>query len=323
MNGVPPYNQAGRSDGRPPRDRRAVTVAIAAGLALAVAVLTFLLFAGVIRFGTPRVSTLTMASRIDSRQRPVVKQSSFDGSEPRIYCCARVRAFEDSVLEARWFRGGAQVGGLSSKFGALTHSSPGKLLTSRGDIAFYLGRPPSGWREGSYQVRVYIDGKRGRDVAFSIAARGRESGASVYSDPGGLFSVKVPGGWTDADPATLDGGLAGFTSTGGEYPPRFVVVQTSFTSVDPAYLDGEVNQGSQQSTGQFQPYSFGSNPGARRDFLWDYRSGGKTFKLHSVQAVVQGPNGTVYGVNCHSLASDYDQNLPVFNSIVNSFSPGG
>ncbi len=299
-----------------------MTASIAAAFVLLVALLTFLFFAGVIRLGTPRVSSLTMASKIDSHQRPSVKRSSFDGSEKRIYCCATVRAFEDTVLEARWYRENSQVGGITGKFGALTHSSSGKLLPSRGDIAFYLDKPPSGWIGGSYQVRVYVNGKRGRAVGFSVAARGQEGTSQAYSDPGGLFSVKVPDGWLDADSSTLQGALAGFTATTGEYPPRFVVIQTDYTGVDPSYLNGLVNQGGQQSSGQFQPYSFGSNPGARRDFEWDYKSGDKTLKLHSVQAVVQGANGTVFSVSCHSLASEYDRNLPVFNSIINSFRPG-
>lgn len=322
MNGVSPYNHSASTSPGPPSDRRAFTAAIAAALVLLVALVTFLFFAGVIRFGTPVVSSLTMASKIDSHQRPVVKKSNFDGSEKRIYCCARVRAFEDTVLEARWYRGNAQVGGITGKFAALTHSSSGKLLTSRGDIAFYLDKPPSGWVSGSYQLRMYINGKRGPDVGFSMAARGQEGTSQAYSDPGGLFSVKVPDGWLDADSTTLEGALAGFTATTGEYPPRFVVIQTDYTSVDPAYLNGLVNQGVQQSSGQFQPYSFGNNPGARRDFEWDYKSGDKTLKLHTVQAVVQGSNGTVFSVNCHSLASEYDSDLPVFNSIINSFRPG-
>jgi hypothetical protein len=322
MNGASSYTQPAPDQATPPRDRRAVTVSIVAGFVLLVALLTFLFFAGVIRIGTPGVSSLTMASKIDSRQRPAVKKSRFDGSEKRIYCCARVRAFEDTVLEARWYRGNAQVGGITGTFGALTRSSGGRLSPSRGNIAFYLDRPPSGWVSGSYQVRVYLNRKRGRDAGFTITTRGQDSGAGVYRDPGGLFSVKVPDGWVEADPSTLQGDLAGFTATTGEYPPRFVVAETDFTGVDPAYLNGSVNQGGQQASGQFQPYSFGDNPGARRDFLWDYKDGGKTYKLHSVQAVVQGKDGKVFSVNCHSLATEYDRNLPVFNSIINSFSPG-
>ena len=63
----------------------------------------------------------------------------------------------------------------------------------------------------------------------------------------------------------------------------------------------------------------GNSPGARRDFEWDHMSGNTKLKLHSVQVVVQGADGKVYGINCHSMASSYDTNLPVFNYVISSF----
>lgn len=316
---IPPYDPTPASAPPPRGSRRGIAIAITAGIVLIVAVFSVLTFAGVIRFGTPNASSLTIASKIDGRKRATVRKTKFDGSEQRIYCCSRFRAFEDTVLEARWFREGAQVGGFSGKFGALTRTSTVRFLVLSGDVAFYLTRPPAGWTGGSYRVRVYIDGKRAREVGFSLSSRGRQAGTTTYKDPGGLFTLELPNGWVEANAETLNGARAGFIGPGSGYAPRLVVVPTDFTSVDTSYLNGAVAQEGQQNGGQFQPYSMGNSPGARRDFEWDHMSGNTKLKLHSVQVVVQGADGKVYGINCHTEATNYDTNLPVFNSIISSF----
>lgn len=325
MNGMPPYGppygpHAGPPYGPPARDKWVLPVVIIAVCTAAAVALAVIFFTGVVRFGTPRVSGLTMASKIDVRRRPVEKKARFSGSEQRIYCCARVRAFEDTVIEARWYLGSSQVGGYSARYGSLTQTSTGKFITAGGDVAFFLDRPPDGWLGGDYQVRVYLDAKRAVKAGFSIKQREDGSGLSTYQDPAGVFSVGVPYGWAAADESTLDGALAGFLGQGGDYPPRFVVVSTDYTSVDPAYLNGTLSQDGTTAPGeQFQAYSLGESPGARREFEWDYKSGEETFKLRSVQVVVQAKDGKVYGLNCHSKAEDFKSNLPVFNSIINSF----
>ena len=321
MNGLHPYGPPyGTPAGPPARDKWVLTVVMIAVCTAAAVALGVMFFTGVVRFGTPGVSGVTMASKIDVRRRPVEKKARFSGSEQRIYCCARVRAFEDTVLEARWYLGSSQVGGYSTRYGSLTRSSTGKFITSGGNVAFSLERPPAGWLGGDYQVRVYLDAKRAGNTGFSIKQRDGGSGLSTYRDPAGVFSVGVPYGWSAADESTLDGALAGFLGQGGDYPPRFVVVSTDYTSVDPAYLNGSLSKDGTAASGeQFQAYSLGESPGARREFEWDYESGEETFKLRSVQVLVQAKDGKVYGLNCHSKAEDFKSNLPVFNSIINSF----
>jgi hypothetical protein len=318
MNGIPTYDTAGTPAHHARGDRRALAVTVVVGAVLIAAVLSVLLFSGIVRFGTPKVFSLTMASKIDGRKRPIARKVIFDGSEQRIYCCVRLQAFEDTVLEARWYRQEVQVGGFSGKFGALTGTSTVRFLVLGGNVAFYLTRPPAGWVGGSYRVKIYIDGKQAREAGFSISSQERESGTTTYRDPSGLFSLEIPDTWEDADPGTLQGALAGFIGPGDDYEPRVVVVPTDFTSVDPTYLNGALAQNGQQGAGQFQPYSIGNSAGARRDFEWNHTYEGANLKLHTVQVVFQGADGKVYSVNCHSTSEDYQANLPVFNSIINS-----
>lgn len=313
MNGVPPYPPA--APGRPD-DRKAIAIVIVVVCAAAVVALAFVFLAGAVRFGTPRATGIVTSAGINDRNRPTSKQNSFDARVPRVYCCTRVRAFQDTVLEARWFLGPAQVGGFSGTFGAMTRTSTGKFLTSAGDVAFSLRKPPTGWSGGDYTVQIYVNGKLSGSTRFTVRVEGQAVTTSTYSDPQGRFKVDVPNGWLEADSTTFDNALVGFIGAGSSYAPRFAVTQTGFASADPGTLNSD--PGAAQGSAQFQPYSLGSTPAARRDFEWDYGSGGKTLKLHTVQVVVQG-NETVYGIDCHSLASDYNKNLPTFNVIINSF----
>jgi hypothetical protein len=322
MSGIPTYDTAGALAPRAHGNRRTAAVVVVAAVVLTVAVLSLLLFSGVIRFGAPRLFSLTMASKIDGQKRAVARKVIFDGSEQRIYCCARLQAFEGTVLEARWYRQEGQVGGFSGNFGALTGTSTVRFLVLRGNVAFYLTRPPTGWVGGSYRVKMYIDGKQVREAGFSISSRAQESGTTTYRDPSGLFSMEIPDTWDKADPETLQGALVGFIGPGSGYQPRVVVVPTDFTSVDTAYLNGAVAQKGQQGAGQFQPYSIGNSAGARRDFSWDHTYKNTPVKLHTVQVVFQGSDGKIYSVDCHSTSEGYQANLPVFNSIINSLKVG-
>ena len=319
MNDFPAHGPGPASAPAAHGSRGTAAAAIVAGVVSVVVALSLLVFSGIIRFGTPEMSSLTPASKIDGRKRPFARKVIFDGGEKRIYCCARLKAFEDTVLEARWYRQDAQVGGFSGKFGALTGTSTVRFLVLRGNVAFYLARPATGWLGGSYRVRIYIDGKHAREAGFTITSRGQESGTTTYKEPGGLFSMELPDTWDYAEADTLRGALAGFVGPGSGYAPRVIIAPTELTSVDTAYLDQAVAQQGQQSAGQFQPYSMGNNPGARRDFEWDYKYKGKELKLHTVQVVFQLADAKVYSINCHSSAADFQKNLPVFNSMINSF----
>jgi hypothetical protein len=319
MNGFPAHDPGPASAPAAHGSRGPAAAAIVAGVVSVVVALSLLVFSGIIRFGTPELSSLTMASKVDGRKRPVERNVIFNGQEKRIYCCTRVKAFEDTVLEARWYRQDAQVGGFSGKFGALTDTSTVRFLVLRGNVAFYLSKPATGWLGGSYRVSINIDGKHAREAGFTITSRGQESGTTTYNDSGGLFSMELPHTWDYAEADTLRGALAGFVGPGSGYAPRVVITPTELTSVDTAYLNQVLAQQGQQGAGQFQPYSMGNNPGARRDFEWDHKYSGKKLKMHTVQVVFQLADAKVYSINCHSSAADFQKNLPVLNSIINSF----
>jgi hypothetical protein len=313
--GPPPGSAAPPSIGK----GRALAISLSAACMALVVALSVLFFTGVLRIGAVRLSGVKTAAKVDSRYRPVEATDEFSGKERRIYCCCRIKAFEDTVLEVRWYLGGAQVGGYAGTFGAIARKATGRSLPARGDVAFYLDRPSDGWLGGDYRVAIYADGRRKAEETFSIGQLERGSGLVTYEDPEGSFSVGVPYSWTAADSETVDEALAGFTAQGNGYPPRFVVVETGYESADPNYLNGVLAPGGGTPASQFQAYSLGETAAARRDFEWDYRSGESTLKLHTVQVVAQGPEGDVLGLNCHSLAADYEANLPVFNAIINSF----
>lgn len=304
----------------PPREtsrkQKAVIAAVVAfALVLAAAAAGVAMLTGVVKFGKPRVIELTMASRIDDSGRPLKETETFDDKDPRVYCCARVRAFDDSIIESRWFLGGLQVGGYGVRFGALDRSSGGRIVPAGGWVSFYLKKPRGGWSAGKYKVKVYIDGSGPTEAVFRIGESDGKNESATYRDPDGAFQVDVPAGWTAAEVDPESGELAGFLGTGDEYPPRFVVLETDLDSADPATL----NELLPESTGQYNGYSLGERPAARRDYEWDFLSEGKTLKLHSIQVLAQGSDGTVYGLNCHSLADEYEDNLPDFNEVINSF----
>ena len=260
MNGIPPY---GPDPVQKTDDRKAIAIVIIAVCVAVIVALTVLFFTGVIRFGTPRAYALSTTASVDNRQRPTSKTSRFDGDTKRVYCCARLQAFD-------------------------------------------------------YTVMVYVNGKRAASKVFTINVEGQAATSATYTDPQGRFKVDVPNGWAAADQQSQQGVLAGFVSAGGQYPPRFAITETSYDSVDATHLNANVANTDQ--TAQFQPYSLGSSVAARRDYGWDYVSGISKLKLHTVQVVVQG-KGKIYGIDCHSLASDYKKNLPQFNAIINSFRP--
>ncbi len=319
--GGPPAGDAGLGPAPPaPFGKgRALAITIAAACMALVVVLTVLFFTGVLRFSSPSLSGVKTAAKVDSRYRPVDPTDEFTGRERRVYCCARLKAFEDTVLEVRWYLGSAQVGGYSGTFGAIAKKTTGRSLAARGNVAFYLDRPADGWLGGDYRVTVYVDGRREGEATFTMGQLESGSGLVTYEDPEGAFTIGVPSGWAIADEASTDEALAGFTAQGSVYPPRFAVVETGYTSVDPAYLNGVLAPEGGAPASQFQVYSLGGTPAARREFEWDHRSGERNLKLRTVQVVAQGADGTVLGLNCHSLSSDFEANLPVFNAVINSF----
>ena len=301
--------------------RTAVITACAVALVALIALFAVSL-TGVVRVGRPAASSVATARSINASRRPVEKVTRFASSDSRIYCTARVRAFEDTVVEARWRLGRRLVKSFARPFSALTGVSAGRLFTTAADVAFYIETPPGGWGAGNYTVEVRLDGKASGSAAFSVS--GGESaeqvpGVSTYTDSGGAFSVSYPAGWIEADPDSLGDALAGFVSpVKGEYPARFAVLLTDYASAEPDYLNGLLAKEAQPQQETFTAYSLGETRGARRTYGWAMESGDSTLQLKSIQVVMPGVEG-VYALNCHSLASEFDENLAAFNAIINSF----
>jgi hypothetical protein len=302
--------------------RKMWAIAIPALLVAALVALGVAFLAGAVRFGTVKITRVTTASKVDENTgKPVKKTSSFSDRQDRVYCCAYARAFEDTVLESRWYHGGKLVGRSGGKFKELIGASTGKFITAGGNVVFYRDRPAGGWAPGTYKVELLMSGKQAPGATFTIAKQGSEEsgGMQEYADPAGRFSVSYPDGWEQADSKTLDGALAGFIAPGGgDYPPRFAIVMTDFESAGIDALNAVLKAEGRPDSENFSSYSFGDKQGARRMYTWESGSGGKTVQLKSIQAVVQGSKH-VYGLNCHCQASQFDANLPLFDSIISSF----
>jgi hypothetical protein len=291
-------------------------------LAAALTALAVVLFAGVLRLGSVRISRVTMALAVDAKSgKPVSKTSSFSDRQARVYCCTYARAFEDTVLESRWYKGGRLFGKTRAKFKDLIGSATGKFITAGANVVFYRDRPAVGWATGAYRVELFAAGTRAAGVGFIVAKGGSEEslGMQEYDDPAGRFSVRYPGDWGQADSKTLDGAIVGFIAPGGgDYAPRFAIVMTDFQSASVDALNSVLKAAGRPDSENFSPYSFGDRQGARRTYTWETKVGNGTVQLKSIQAVVQGSKH-VYGLNCHCVASQFDANLPLFDSIISSF----
>ena len=297
-------------------------IVIPALLVAALVALGVVFLAGVVRFGTVTISKVTMASKVDAKTgKPLTKTSSFSDRQERVYCCAYVRAFEDTVLESRWYHGGKLMGRSRGRFKELIGAATGKFITAGGNLAFYRDMPAGGWAPGAYRVDLLIAGKKAPGASFTVAKEGSKDnhGMQEYNDPAGRFSVRYPETWEQADSATLGGALVGFIAPdGGDYPPRMAVVMTDFTGAGIDDLNGVLKAEGKPDSEMFSSYSFGDKQGARRVYTWQTKSGEKTVQLKSIQVVAQGSKH-VYGLNCHCQASQFDANLPVFDSIISSF----
>jgi hypothetical protein len=286
------------------------------------AALFFAATSGVLRIGSPRITSISTASRVDGSERPVNGVNRFPQGAARIFCCARVTGFRDTVVEARWYHGGSQVKSYSTRFGALSGGTAGGIFPAGANVAFYLDRPPEGWPAGAYTVTVTLNGKKGARASFTVAAAstGEASIApGVYNDATGAFSVSYPADWTQADATSSEGVMVSFIAhDSGEYPPRFAVVSTDYSSAAPDYLNGLLADSGASKEEMFSAYSLGGTSGARRTYRWTYGEGQSAVELESIQVVMQGKEG-VLALNCHSLAAGFDSALPTFNQIINSF----
>lgn len=287
-------------------------------LALVTAVVVVFL-TGVLTLGQPMLSGITMAPKVDKTNRPLKSVSLFGADATSVYCCANVRAFNNTRLEARWFDEKGQVADFKSRFADLAGVSNAKFMPSSGRVAFQLQQPSGGWALGAYSVRLLLDGKPAGERTFRItdATPGTIQGTR-YDAPGGAFSILVPDGWSAADKQSLGQAIAGFISPQGPFPPRFAVTLTDFTSVETGYLNDILRQSGAKAGETFESYSIGDLLGARRSFDWDFTPNGQRYPLRTIQVVVQ-VDDKVYSIDCHSLAIDFPANEPTFNAVINSF----
>lgn len=273
---------------------------------------------GVVKFGAPSMTGITMASRVDRSNRPMTATATFSDDDDSIYCCATAHAFAGTRLQARWFHQGEVIAQYTGRFGSMAQAPAAKFLAATARVAFKLSRPEEGWAAGSYSVRLAVDGKEAGSRAFTVSKSPEGAAGTRYDDPGGGFSVLVPAGWLPGDKATLGAALAGFIAPSGPYPPRYAVSLTDFTSVEPGYLNGILRQAGAKQGEVFAAYSVGEMVGARRTFEWDYKSGEEQYRVKTIQVVLQS-EGKVYSIDCHSLAMDYQSNEPTFNNVISSF----
>ncbi|MFH1150316.1 MAG: hypothetical protein V1748_07570 [Actinomycetota bacterium] len=303
----------------PDRGRTVALVAVITGVLVLLVVPVVLLFAGAIRFGRPGAGKVQTAASVDSGLKPVEAASRFGPDDERIYCCAVVRAYQDTVVGTQWRRGAAMVASMSGRFGDLARGSATKFLLSSGRVAFYLQKPAGGWQPGSYTVGLSIDGKAAGETSFAVSGDGASSRGTTYRDPSGRFTVEVPTGWIEMDQRSTGGALAGFMAPASGYAPRFVVVSTPMTSATPESLNAALAAEGVPEQERFTAITLGTLVGARRTYEWDLEENGGKTRLKSIQVVVDMGNGTVLEINCHSQATRFDENLPTFNSVINSF----
>ena len=252
--------------------------------------------------------------------KPASSSNLFSADAASVFCCANVRAFNDTGLEAKWFGEKGQVADFKGTFGQMAGVSGSRFAPTAGRVAFELAQPGGGWARGAYSVRVLLDGKPAGERNFRITeATGGGVVGTRYNDPGGAFSILVPDGWKPAEKQSLGSALTGFISPLGPFPPKYAVSRTDFTSVETGYLNDILRQtGTTASSEMFAPYSIGDLVGARRVFEWDFNPNGQQYRLKTIQVVVQVDN-KVYSIDCQSLAIDYTENEPTFNAVINSF----
>lgn len=308
----------------PPDDNNKKVWAITAVVLIIVlmSAIVVVLITGLIKIGHPKLISVVTSDTVDEKTgKPGEEIESFTGNEERIYCCAKARAFDDTVVRVEWRSGDRLIREQRTTFGEVIGSIPAKCLTSEGYLNFYLERPKGGWLSGTYEVTFQLGDIDSKDVTFTVGEEGSESSlqTSTYEDPQGLFSIDIPVNWYAADPDSLGGGLAGFLSDeSGDYPPRVEILATNLESVSTEYLNGTLAAQGVSESDFYNPYNIDEQPGAVREFTWTYAEGDKTYELHSIQYVVQGEQA-VYGLNFHCLAADYEKNQQLFTEVAGSF----
>jgi len=288
-------------------------------LVLTLVAFIILSFGGFVRIGRPKLLSASICSGTDEQGRPIRKEV-FDSEDTSVTLFASIVAFRETEVEVRWFHEGLPFAKETKTFQDLVGRDAGRIFTARGNVLFELEASSQGLDPGQYEAHVYIDGNKVKTLNFKVLPSDQKTVIlrSQYRDEKHHFIIRYPRDFLKADPATLGGAVVGFISRKeSPYPPRFAVTITKFESVSLDYLNGIIKNHGAKEDELFYSYSLGACKGARRTFSWEFGENEK-ISLKSIQVVVQGKE-YVYGIDCHSLAGEFDENLPVFNAIISSF----
>jgi hypothetical protein len=107
---------------------------------------------------TARISDASMAEGVTSdTHEPVQKTDVFSTSTPVIYACGLVsNAPSETKIESRWFYEDEFI------------TSAEIQVSGTQTFSFSLEPPDAGWPEGSYSVKLFLDGKEDRMLNFTV-----------------------------------------------------------------------------------------------------------------------------------------------------------
>jgi hypothetical protein len=111
---------------------------------------------------SPSIQEAVLATQVDSAGRPLNSATIFSVDTPRILCPVSTAGLPASAMvQAKWlFYEGTAVKLLKEE------SFP---AAGAAYIVFAVNAPESGWRQGSYAVRLLLDGKQSTEKQFSIS----------------------------------------------------------------------------------------------------------------------------------------------------------
>lgn len=280
----------------------------------------FFSFSGIIRFGKIYAGKIRFTKTVGPDGKPGSPSTIFTSSARRIYAFIMVRAFEDTPLKIVWEHGRKTIFTREARFAEFLKRSTGRAFPIEASVFFYIERPPSGWGKGTYRVRLEAGKKIVQTAVFSISSYDETEESKVgkvaYEDDSTGIVFYYPDGWSLVEYSkkgiTGSGVIANANST---YPPRFVVYKANLKDANAQFLNEVLKRDEQESRGVFVSFSAGEMDGAYRTFEWETSYKGRRLKLRSVQVFLKSPKG-VAGINCHSAADEFDNNVIVFDSII-------
>ncbi|GEM_PF-4425483 len=287
---------------------------------LTVAIL--LLFFGVVRFGRVNAGRIEFSELIGSAGEPKNPSNAFWSDGKRIYACLKVKSFDDTSFEFNCEHNGKVIYQREGCLADLKKRSTGNFIAVTARVSFYLDRPNAGWNKGTYEVRITLGGKLRRSGSFLIRSRGTSGESELemmeYEDNSTGIVFSCPRDWVRVKYKTDS--LTGFgavSRASSIYPPRVVIYATNLRSAEAQSLNEMLKNEGQTSKGMFTSYLVGEMEGAYRTFEWEISKSGQRLKLKSVQVLLKSPEA-VLGINCHSLAEEFESNVKIFNRMINA-----